>query len=156
LTTKIGGDGPRLLVEQLAPESRPAWSPDGRWVLHDALEGLSIVSPDGKDSRIISEDVWIAYAWGADSSRVYGLKEADRPRHYMMVSLEIATRRETVVNPDLGVIPPANQPIRGFSRMGNQEFATSIARARSEIWQLEGFNRPDGFLDRWRSVLGWR
>jgi Tol biopolymer transport system component len=156
LTTRIGGDGPRILVEGLAPESRPVWSPDGRWVLHDAPDGLSIVSPDGKDPRVISEDVWIAYAWGADSSRVYGLKEADRPRHYMMVSLDIATGKEEVVNPDLGVIPPANQPIRGFSRSGNQGFVTSIARARSEIWQLEGFNRPEGFLDRWRSLLGWR
>ena len=155
-TTRIGGDDPRLLVERLAPESRPAWSPDGRWVLHDALEGLSIVSPDGKDPRVISEDVWIAYTWGADSSRVYGLKEADRPRHYMMVSLDVATGREEVVNPDLGIIPPANQPIRGFSRAGNQGFVTSIARARSDIWQLEGFNRPGGFLDRWMTVLGWR
>jgi Tol biopolymer transport system component len=156
LTTRIGGDGPRVLVEGLAPESRPAWSPDGRWVLHDALDGLAIVSPDGKDTRVISEDVWIAYAWGADSSRVYGLKEADRPRHYMMVSLDVATGREEVVNPDLGIIPPANQPIRGFSRAGNQGFVTSIARARSEIWQLEGFNRPEGILAGWRSVLGRR
>ena len=156
LTTRIGGDGPRVLVEGLAPESRPAWSPDGRWVLHDAPDGLSIVSPDGKDPRVISEDVWIAYAWGADSSRVYGLKEADRPRHYMMVSLNIATGREEVINPDLGIIPPANQPIRGFSRIGNQGFVTSIARARSDIWQLEGFNRPEGLLGRWRSVFRWR
>ena len=155
-TTKIGGDGPRLLVDRLAPESRPAWSPDGRWVLHDTLEGLTIVSPDGKDSRVISEDLWIAYAWGADSSRVYGLREADRPRHYMMVSLDIATGREDVINSDLGIIPPANQPIRGFTRMSNQEFVTSIARARSDIYQLEGFNRPEGLLDRWRSVLSRR
>jgi Tol biopolymer transport system component len=155
-TTRIGGDGPRVLVEGLAPESRPVWSPDGRWILHDAPDGLSIVSPDGKDTRVISEDVWIAYAWGADSSRIYGLREADKARHYMMVSLDVATGKEVVVNPDLGVIPPANQPIRGFSRAGNQGFVTSIARARSEIWQLEGFNRPEGVLDRWRSVLGWR
>ena len=156
MTLPVGGDGPRVLVKGIVPESRPAWSPDGKWILHDAADGLSIVSPDGKDARVISEDVWIAYAWGADSSRVYGLKEAEKPRHYMMVSLDLATRREAVINPDLGIIPPANQPIRGFSRTGNEAFVTSIARARSEIWLLEGFNRPEGFLDWWRAVLGWR
>ncbi len=155
LTTRVGSDGPRVLVEGLAPESRPAWSPDGRWILHDAADGLAIVSPDGKNTRVVSEDVWIAYSWGADSSRVYGLKEADKARHYMMVSLDIATGKEEVVNPDLGIIPPANQPIRGFSR-SNRGFVTSIARARSEIWQLEGFHRPEGVLDRWTSALGWR
>jgi hypothetical protein len=74
----------------------------------------------------------------------------------MMVSLDLATGREVVINPDLGIIPPANQPIRGFSRAGNQGFVTSVARARSEIWLLEGFNRPEGFLDRWRSVFSRR
>jgi hypothetical protein len=61
--------------------------------------------------------------------------------HFMMVRLDVATGKRRVVNGNLGPIPQANEPIRGFSRMRNGAFITSIARVRSDIFLLEGF-RP--------------
>jgi eukaryotic-like serine/threonine-protein kinase len=128
------------------------WSPDGRWILADTLHGLAIVDPDGRDDpHIVSDEIWITYGWSADSARIVGLREAER-RRFMLVELDIRTLEERVLNPDVGPIPLANQPVRGFSRAGDA-FVTSLAGARSEIWMLEGFARPDSWL---RRFAHWR
>ena len=142
----VGGGATQILRDNVVGFSRPDWSPDGRWLLCDTEEGLVIVSPDGKDTRVISEDAWIAHGWASNGLRVYGLRESETPRHYMLVSMDIATGDETILKADLGVIPPASQPIRGFSRAGNDGFLTSISRARSDIWVLDGFEPPQGWL----------
>ena len=80
----------------------------------------------------------MAYAWGADATKVYGLKTADDLHHFVFASIEVATGREAVINANLGTIPQANQPIRGFSRLRDEGFLTSIARVRSDIWLIEG------------------
>ena len=122
--------------------SRPKWSPDGRWIIADTSDGLVIVTPDGKDSRVISQEIWIAYSWSADSRQVYGLREADRPGHYALTAIDIDTMKERMINPELGMIPPASQPIRGLALMGTGSLVTSIASARSDIWVAEGLERP--------------
>ena len=133
--TVILPDGPTL-------GARPKWSPDGRWIVADTADGLVVVTPDGKDSRVISQDIWIAYTWSADSRQIYGLREADRVRHYELAAIDIATMKERVINPELGVIPPASQPIRGLALMGSDSLVTSIASARSDIWLAEGLEAP--------------
>ena len=110
--------------------------------LADTADGLVVVTPDGKDSRVISQDIWIAYTWSADSRQIYGLREADRVRHYELAAIDIATMKERVINPELGVIPPASQPIRGLALMGSDSLVTSIASARSDIWLAEGLEAP--------------
>jgi len=132
--TIVLSDGPTLW-------SRPKWSPDGRWIVIDTSDGLVIVTPQGKDSRVISPETWIAYAWSADSRQVYGLREADRPRHYALTVVDIDTMKERVINPEVGVIPLASQPIRGLSLVGAGSLVTSVASARSDIWMAEGLER---------------
>ena len=61
---------------------------------------------------------------------------------------DVKTGRETIVNGNLGAIPQANQPIRGFSRLRKDGFLTSIAHVRSDIWLLEGFGKAPGYLSR--------
>ncbi len=147
-------DPPVTLHERIAPLSRLEWSPDGRWILCDTREGLALVGPDTKEVRVLSEEVWLAYGWAADSRTIYGLREGDRRRHLALVALDVATRAERVVNPDLGIIPPANQPVRGFARAPGRGFATSVARARSDIWMISDVRAPSGLFARWRSL--WR
>ena len=129
--------------------SRPKWSGDGRWIAVDTSEGLVIVTPDGKTSRVISQDIWIAFAWSADSRTIYGLREGDRPSHFALAAIDIAANAERVINPELGVIPPASQPIRGLTLMGAEALVTSVASARSDIWVAEGLDRPRPTLLAW-------
>jgi Tol biopolymer transport system component len=97
---------------------RPQWSPDGKWIVCDTTEGVMIVSPDGKEKRIVNEEFMLASTWAADSRHVYVLREADKLRHFALTSIDINTNEERVINPDLGPIPHASQPIRGLTLSG--------------------------------------
>jgi Tol biopolymer transport system component len=147
LKSRVGGGGdPVVVQDNVALFARPQWSPDGRWIACRTNDGLTLASPDGKGSRVISTDEWIVYSWSADGRDLFGLKPTDRG-HFMLASIDVASGAERVHTADLGPIPLANQPIRGFSLVPNQGFVTSIARVRSDIWLLEGFEPPAGPLD---------
>jgi serine/threonine protein kinase len=140
MRARIGGAGPTVILRSVPLlTSRPAWSPDGAWIACQTSGGLGIVHPDGTGERIVSEEGWIAFAWDSDSRRIIGLREAERPRHFALVSLDIDTGKERVINPDLGVIPAASQPIRGMAVLERGVLVTSVASARSEIALGEGF-----------------
>jgi Tol biopolymer transport system component len=152
---RVGSGAAPEIILPSTPEIglRPQWSPDGKWISVETSEGMMIVSPDGKQKRLISEEFLMASAWAADTKHIYILREADKLRHYALSSLDIDTREERVINPDLGPIPHASQPIRGLTLSGRGTIATSVATARSDIWVMDNFVSPPGILDRW---LPWR
>jgi TolB protein len=119
--------------------ARPQWSPDGRWILCETQEGLTIVAADGTGSRQISDPGWFTYAWDRDGRRIYGLRATDDQHHFMLVSIDTRDGAHTVVNANLGSVPQAVQPIRGFSRLRDGGFLTSIAKVKSDIYLIEGF-----------------
>jgi Tol biopolymer transport system component len=144
MKTQVGARGGAVELARGIPVfiARPQWSPDGQWILCETAEGLALIASDGTGSRLIGAPGWLAYAWGADMRRVYGLRPTDDLHHFMFVSIDVASGAERVINRDLGTIPQANQPIRGFSRLGTRGFLTSIARVRSDIFLIEGFRPP--------------
>ena len=66
-----------------------------------------------------------------------------------MIEVSAASGDLRVLNADLGPIPIANQPIRGFSFAKDSGFLTSLASARSDIWLLEGFEMTRPRLFGW-------
>ena len=115
-----------IIKEGIVPFSRAQWSPDGHWILCHTTDGLALVSPEGKDVRVLSEDIWLTYGWGADRSKVYGLRQTDDLHHFMLASIDIRTGKEHVINANLGPIPLANQPIRGFSWCAIRAFSSRL------------------------------
>ena len=151
--TRVGGGGESIVLnDHVLPYTRPAWSPDGRSKLFDSRDGLTVIGDDGRNPRVVSEELWIAHEW-ADARTIYGLRETETRRHFMLVALDITTGRERVVNADLGVIPVANQPIRGLTRTETGAWVTSVARVRSDIYMLEGFSVPKGGLARLKGLF---
>ena len=134
-----GNASPVRLATGVELFSRPQWSPDGRWILVQTEEGLTLVAADGSQARTVSDTFWLSYGWTGDGTRIYGLQPTDDQQHFMLVALDLRSGRERVVNANLGLIPHANQPIRGFARVRDRAFVTSIARVRSDIWLLEDF-----------------
>jgi Tol biopolymer transport system component len=144
---------PDVLISEGLPGFlvRPQWSPDGKWILCETEEGLTVIRPDGTGRQAISDPGWLTYAWDRDSRRIYGLRPTDDLHHFMLVSLDMQTRLERVINPRMGAIPPALQPIRGFSRLTTGGFLTSIASVKSDIYLIEGFRLPRTSWERiWR------
>jgi len=131
--------------------ARPQWSPDGKWILCETTEGLSLIAADGSlRSKVIADRGWFTYAWDAEGRHVYGLVPSEDLRQISFVSVNVETREVRVINPNVGFVPQALQPIRGFSRY-QSGFLTSIAHVRSDIYLIEGFQLPLRWWERiWR------
>jgi Tol biopolymer transport system component len=148
--TRVGAAGePTVLAKDIPPfVARPRWSPDGRWILCETADGLTVFAADGSSARPIGPPGWLAYAWDADSRRIFGLHPTDDLHHFMLVVIDAQSGAERVINPNLGTIPQALQPVRGFSRLQNGSFLTSLARVRSDIYLMEGLRLPPTLWDR--------
>jgi serine/threonine protein kinase len=156
LKTQVGGrSAPVALYQNGIPPfvARPQWSPDGSWIVCETFDGLTLVDANGtRPPRVISEGGWFAYAWDKNGGRIYGLRTTDDLHHFMLVSVDPEKGESRVINANLGTIPQALQPIRGFSRLPNGDFLTSIARVRSDLYLLEGFQLPRKWWERfWRT-----
>jgi Tol biopolymer transport system component/tRNA A-37 threonylcarbamoyl transferase component Bud32 len=147
---RVGAGGPsQMILPDVIIGSRPVWSPDGQWIVADTSAGLTIVRPDGKEPRLLSQENWLTFTWAADSRRLLGLRQADdRVRHYALAEIDVASGTERLLAPDLGAMPQALQGIRGLTIASDRTLATSIASARSDIWMVEGFDRPPSLLRR--------
>jgi len=135
---------------------RPVWSPDGDWIACETTKGLSLIAADGSmRSRVLAETGWLAYAWDNDGRRIYGILPSEDYRQATLVSLDVRTGHQTVVNPALGSIPQGQQPLRGFSKY-RSGFLTSMAHVRSDIYLIEGFHLPRTWWERLWRVAGAR
>ena len=81
----------------------------------------------------------MAFTWSADSQRVYGVRTSDDATHLAFTSVDIRSGLERVLGPGFMPLPVSAQPVRGFTRVSPTTFLASIARVRSDVWLLEGF-----------------
>ena len=131
--------------------SRPAWSPDGQWIAAQNDDGLVRIPAGGGKPELITAAPILGVTWRPDGKRLVALTESETPGHFAMIEIAAANGDSRFLNADLGSIPIANQPIRGFSLLTEQGFLTSLASARSDIWLLEGFEPPRlGWFDWFR------
>ncbi len=144
--TRIGTGETVELMEAPLLFSRPAWSPDGKWIACQSVDNLVRVPAEGGKPVQITDAPILAMTWRADSRRLAILTESETPGHFALAEVDAASGDLRMLNPDLGSIPVANQPIRGFSLAASQGFLTSLASARSDIWILEGLRSPRGRL----------
>ncbi len=148
---RVGSKEAVLLAERTAPYAQTRWSPDGRTIACQLQEGLTLVPADGGPATLLTGEAVVDFAWAPDSRRVFALAESEVVGHFALVEIDSITKQTRVLNPDLGSIPVANQPIRGFSYLPSQGFLTSLASARSDIWLLEGLQAPPSWIVR---ILG--
>jgi eukaryotic-like serine/threonine-protein kinase len=147
---------PVVIREHITPSSHPRWSPDNHWIACSTPEGLTLVSPDGKSSMVLDEDDWPVYGWARDGSTLYGIKQDPDDLHrLMLVAVDVQTRRLRVVNANVASVPPVNTPVKGFTRMSNGNFATSLVHVRSDMWMIEGFEHQSTFWNRLRAGRLW-
>ena len=156
LKARVGAKAQPELVAHTR-QSRPVfWSPRGDWIVFEDDGKLRIVSPDGKQDRVVSRRAWYTYGWSRDGASLYGITSDER-RRLLLDRVDISTEKETKVA-DLGPMPAAidygaaygNFPYRGFSlHPDGKSFLTSVFRMKPHIWLMTDFNRPTRLADRW-------
>lgn len=134
--------------------SNPQWSPDGRWITVELQDGLYAVSPDGPAQQLISTEPWIVHTWARDSRSILAVRQTDDYR-LQLAAIDLATRAERILVPDLGPVPPTTPPLRGFSLSPDgTRLLTSIARLRGDVHILDGFERAAGPWQRLTALFG--
>jgi Tol biopolymer transport system component len=143
-----GSDDAVVIKEDIVYPSSPRWSPRGDWITCDTPQGFALVSPDGKQTRLLTQETWLAHGWSQDGKTLFAVRQTD-DLHFQLTSLDVATGRERVVAEDLGPTPPTSTPLRGFSLAPDgKSFLTSIVRLRGDVWLLEGFPQQKGLFAR--------
>lgn len=146
--TRVGTSERVVILDTGMTFTRPVWSPDGKWIATQTEDGLVRVSAEGGKPDVVSTAPILAVTWRPDGRRLVALSESDTPGHFSMIEIDASSGDVQVLNPDLGSIPIANQPIRGLSFIAEQGFLTSLASARSDIWLVEGFQPPASWIGR--------
>jgi Tol biopolymer transport system component len=151
--TRLGTrDAPIVLARDILPVSPVRWSPSDAWIAYNGRDGLSLVSPDGKSTRLLQDEPWLAFSWSADGRQLFGIRQSDDLRHLTFVSVDIESKAERVLGADFAPIPISGNPVRGFTRASATTFVTALARVRSDVWLLDGFQPPRTLWDRF---TGW-
>jgi Tol biopolymer transport system component len=152
---RVGSPHPPDLVTYAATATPVRWSPLGDWLAWDDAGKLTLVSPDGKQRRILSQKRWFTYGWSKERDALFGIGLSDN-RHLIVGRIDGGSARETLVA-DLGPAPAvldlaqyqSDFPYRGFSlRPDGKSFLTSALGIKGDIWLLENFDAKVGFLDR--------
>jgi Tol biopolymer transport system component len=148
---RAASGGSPIMLAQAAPgvRSQTHWSPAGDWILYPGAGGLSLTSPDGKLSRLLTSRRFLAYGFSKSGEQVIGIfhnTAPDQPE-WELYSVEVKTgseKRLAALN-----LPPNASEVAGFSlHPDGKRFATSIGRWPYDIWMLEGFDQQKSWLDR--------
>jgi Tol biopolymer transport system component/tRNA A-37 threonylcarbamoyl transferase component Bud32 len=139
--TPFGGGAAVVLVEDvLQAGAETAWSPAGDWIAFYARGGqVHLVSPDGKLTKPLTDYRPTTFGFSKDGSVFYTVRRAGG-RKWVVASIDVRSGKE-VTTIDLSI--PAAADVFGFSlHPDGTRFATSIGIPKSDIWLLEGFQKP--------------
>jgi Tol biopolymer transport system component len=71
---EVGTPRTPIMIEEAAAGFAPSWSPDGHWITIQLPEGFGVVSPDGRNKRVLSQKLRgnsdVVHGWSRDSSTV--------------------------------------------------------------------------------------
>jgi Tol biopolymer transport system component len=148
LKTRLGIDEkPVTLTKQIIYPSNPKWSPRGDWITVELPEGFAVISPDGAKRRVLSQESYLEHAWSRDGSIIYAVKLSN-DLHLMLVTVSVDTGAERELA-DLGPSPPVLNPLQGLSLSAyGTSLLTSMPRLKGDLWLLEGFDEPQGMIQR--------
>ena len=137
----------------------PDWSPTGEWITwRDKEEGWSLISPDGKTTKLLGKIATSHLAFSKDGKLLYGVQigetAADRDRTTLF-SLDPVTLKQNVIKeldkdlrPSSGFWPS----IRLSLAPDGRSVVYSTAKERSDLWMLQGYRQP-GWSSRFSGVL---
>ena len=152
---RVGGAAPETLVKEIVAFSPVQWTPDTGWIAFNAPDGLSIVSPDGKESHLLHDQAWMAFAWSADGHRLFGIRLSDDFQHLTFTSVDVPSGKEHVVSANFMSLPVSARLVRGMTRTSPTTFMASLVHVRSDVWLLEGFLHPPTLWDRLASAVSF-
>ena len=148
---KVGSSMPPVRINEATGQFRPAWSPDGKWITIQLPEGFGLISPDGKEKKIIFRGnlgVGSACGWSRDPSTLYLGYVKDQ--NLILSAFNVQTGTEKKIS-NLGAARFSY--FSGNSLLLNEapdgkSLAGSFLRPDADIWMIEGVQPPPDFWHR--------
>lgn len=148
MKVRVGGTEPPVMLREDLCRNPAQWSPDGRWIACSVDGGVVLLSPDGKQTRKVgTRSSWVT--WSSDSRQLYALSQGEGAK-WLLDSIDVASGAERTIS-DLG-----SQYLFSGSGSGNSfslslsndhsSLAAAVINYHSDIWMLEGFAQPRGWL----------
>src|SRR5262249_41413445 len=129
------GDPPLVLRSDGVPNANPSWSPTNDWITWETDQGFVLVSPDGTQEHLLSDDHWLAHTWSKDGSEIFGIRETERLR-LSVVAIDVRSGRTRVIA-DMGPSPAVNNPVKGLSVAGDgRTVVTSFVHLHGGLWTV--------------------
>ena len=150
------GAAPVVLVELPAVDrarwvnyEHVEWSPAGDWIAYPTAQGISLISPDTKASRLLTTRKLLIFVFSKDGARLFGIERdtTGKGAQWQLYQVDVATGVDKVLGPvDL---PPSADALAGISmHPDGTRFLTSIAKWPFDIWIMEGFDQPKSWIGR--------
>jgi len=147
-TAAVGGGASPVILKERVVAGPAKWSPKGDAIAYRMPDSLSLISPTGKNDRVLSKRKWGLYTWSKDGNEIYALR-SDR-QHYTLAAIAVPGGSEkTLAEFDL---PPGSRLGDGLSLApGGKSVGVTLYKSTADIWLLEDFLPPVGFFKRfWR------
>ena len=157
MKVQVGSGQPPQVVRQNIAHFPCPWSPNGRLLACQTNEGLILISPDGVTEKTIAKRWLLAYDWDRPTGgAINGLRAGADGRTLQLLSIDVRTGAERILNGNVGTLPRVGGPVRGFSQTSHGTFLTSIAVLKSEVYLMEGVQLPGPFAEWLAGLLGRR
>ena len=140
-----GGAGkPVPLVEGGRETASLDWSSSGEWIAYTDDLGLHVVSPDGKSQKLVGKTRPSTLGFSRDGGKIFVIRRGPG-RAWELAAVSVPDGAETKVS-DLSLSPDVS--VAGFClHPDGKRFAIAVGTTRRDIWILEGFRPPAGWLD---------
>jgi serine/threonine protein kinase/Tol biopolymer transport system component len=149
--TRVGGSGGDIVLkENLTSATAPQWSPDGRWITFGEPGLFGVVSPDGRESRVLAKETWAAHRWSKDGSTIFGVRlEGGKSG---MCRLDVATGvARTLFTMNRQWALSSTRRITFAVSPDEKGFLSTEYKRKGEIWLLQGFRQRLGIFEKpWR------
>jgi Tol biopolymer transport system component len=147
MKVRVGGSDPPAMLRKDWCRNPAQWSPDGNWIACSVDGGVELLSPDGKQTRKVgNRNAWIT--WAGDSRQLYALVHGEGT-NWLLDSIDVASGAEHTIS-NLGsqyVFATTNGRSFALSLSNDHTtLAASVLNYQSDIWMLEGFAQPRGWL----------
>jgi serine/threonine protein kinase/Tol biopolymer transport system component len=159
MVIKPSGNATPTLLKTAFGTNLPDWSPTGEWITFRDQNGWSLVSPDGKTTKLLGKIHTPYLVFSKSGKLLYGIDIGERPGHptrATLFSLDPATLKQTVIG-ELGkdLAPQsADEPgIRFSMAPDGKTFVIPTAYNRADLWILTGYRQP-GWRARISEALG--
>lgn len=157
--SRVGGAEPPQVLLETDLFGISAWSPIGDWIAYFDLEGIKLVSPDGKEKRLLARVpsdpprvLSDALLWSRDGAMLYAITGRYDSGGVRLVGLDVKTGSAKSIRTfgdEFHFETPYGSQRLTLAPEG-RSFSATVFHVRTDLWLLEGFNARKGLLDWFR------